>query len=298
MSSNIKHSKFKNTYLMYEFLVRQVMSDVMFGKTRLTESKAFGIINKYFNNKSALAEELRIYNAMINSKFNQVGKTGADFSANYLINECLKRHESLSQKELRTSKYNLVKEIKESYDIEKLFSTPVPTYREGATVYALLEANRIKSPVDKARFSGLIFEHITKPKKIVENTNFKADVFKNASKDEVNLAFNILVKNFNKTHGSVLTENQKKLIQDYVYSTTNESNWINEHFTKARLLLNKKIKSLTGETKQDKQVVKLKLQECESKLSRMSKEKNIHNQDLILNKIMAVYSLIEMVDNV
>ena len=51
---NVKHSKFKNTGLLFELLVRQVASDVMNG----LDSKALKLINRHFRSQSQLTKEL------------------------------------------------------------------------------------------------------------------------------------------------------------------------------------------------------------------------------------------------
>ncbi len=56
----IKHSKFKNTGILFELLVRQIASDTVSNK----DSAAIGIVRKYFN-KSELAKEYKLYQALI-----------------------------------------------------------------------------------------------------------------------------------------------------------------------------------------------------------------------------------------
>ena len=53
----IKHSKVKNTGIIFELLVRQVASDTMNNK----DSKALRVIKKHFKNNSELAQELKLY---------------------------------------------------------------------------------------------------------------------------------------------------------------------------------------------------------------------------------------------
>ena len=61
----IKHSKFKNTGLIFELLVRQVASDTM----NNNNSKALNVIKKHFNSKTELSKELKLYRSMTMEKF-------------------------------------------------------------------------------------------------------------------------------------------------------------------------------------------------------------------------------------
>ena len=47
MSQKIKHSKIKNTGLLFEILTRQVTADILNNK----ESKSVDLLKKYFNEK-------------------------------------------------------------------------------------------------------------------------------------------------------------------------------------------------------------------------------------------------------
>ena len=52
----IKHSKFKNTGLIYELLVKQIAADTL----SKNESAAVGILKKYFGGNTVIAKELKL----------------------------------------------------------------------------------------------------------------------------------------------------------------------------------------------------------------------------------------------
>ena len=56
----IKHSKYKNTGILFELLVRQITSDTLSGK----DSKATNILKKYFN-KTELGREYKLYESLL-----------------------------------------------------------------------------------------------------------------------------------------------------------------------------------------------------------------------------------------
>jgi hypothetical protein len=68
---NIKHSKFKNTGFIFELLVRQITSEIMSGNTN---SKAEKILKEFFSSKKELSKELKLYQYLINEKYNSESK--------------------------------------------------------------------------------------------------------------------------------------------------------------------------------------------------------------------------------
>lgn len=278
----IKHSKYKNTYLLYEFLIRQATEESMSG-VEISESKAYSIIKKYFK-KGDLKKELVIYESLINPNLKDPR------SADYLVQEALEQFNKLSMQNLRSSKHNLVKEIKESYNIDKLFSTPVSEYKEAASVYMFLECARKEEIVEKVQYKTRIVEHLTKDKKPKEINVSK--IFENCSKDEIKLAYQLLVKRFNNILEGKLNKNQETFIRDYVYKTTNESEWIVEHLDTIKKEMKSKMSSL-DESKEEDQMLKIRLDEAYKKMKELSGKKIFGDSDYY--KIMKSYELIELI---
>ncbi len=59
----IKHSKYKNTGILFELLVRQITADTLSGK----ESKAIDLLKTYFV-KTELGREYKLYETITKSK--------------------------------------------------------------------------------------------------------------------------------------------------------------------------------------------------------------------------------------
>ena len=105
---NLKHSKFKNTGVLFELLVRQVASDTL----NNNDSKAIPMIKKYFAKSTELAKELNLYQTLVKEKFSKEDK------ANHLIDAVVTARTNLNQSILNRQKYNLIKEIKANYVLE------------------------------------------------------------------------------------------------------------------------------------------------------------------------------------
>jgi hypothetical protein len=128
--SKITHSKYKNTGILFELLVRQIASDTVSGK----DSAAIDLVKKYFS-KTELNKEYKTYQTLINTKLLTEGK------AESLINATLEMSSRLNRTALKREKYNLIKEIRTHYNIEEFFKSKINHYTQYAAVYNLIEAN-------------------------------------------------------------------------------------------------------------------------------------------------------------
>ena len=125
----IKHSKFKNTGILFELLVRQITADTLSGK----DSKATGILKNYFN-KTELGREYKLYDSLLKRTNLTEGK------AEVVINTILESSKQLNRSSLKRQKYNLINEIKKHYNLEEFFKTKLPNYKAQASIYTLIEA--------------------------------------------------------------------------------------------------------------------------------------------------------------
>ena len=150
----IKHSKFKNTGILFELLVRQVASDTVSGK----DSSAVGLIKKYFS-KTELNKEYKLYQTLVNSTVVTEGK------AESLINATIELSSRLNRSTLRKEKYNLIKEIREKYDIDEFFKAKINNYSQYAAAYNLIEAHNSTEfiePSDVVENKVTLLEHISR----------------------------------------------------------------------------------------------------------------------------------------
>jgi hypothetical protein len=282
----IKHSKFQNTYLVYQFLVRKTTEDAMAG-VPIKESKAFKIIHKHFS-KGILRDEFSVYTALLETQ------VPSRYGAETLITDSLKIHSEISTTQLKKARYSLIKDIKESYDIEKLFSTRVDDYKNIASAYILLEANTRRVIPTKAKFMSMFVESVTRPKLGVSKATPLMSVINKTDATDRKLMIGILTEEFNQQFSHTLNEDQKKFIRDFIMSNTDESNWFNEHVVKIKSTTKKRINEIQKKTQtEDNKVLCIKLTECVKRLDSLLKKK-IHNHDDHV-KVMNFYKLLEYV---
>ena len=272
----VKHSKYKNTGILFELLTRQLTADTIAG----SNPKALHIIKKYFNGDSTLLKEYKIYHTFMGKKYKE------DNKATMLINSLIEAHRKLNKGQLKREKYNLIKEIKETYDINNFFKAKISNYKVMASIFNLLENNNA-SPLSIVNSKVTLLEHITgktlsnKPKK-----NVVMEDYAKYDKDTRLLTYKVLLEKFNDKY-SGLGENQKTLLKEYVNSVTNSpilKTFINKEIKEVK-------KAITGYSKKVKdKAVAIKLTETKNMIKPLCKKSSV-NDDNVIN-LLNYYELV------
>jgi hypothetical protein len=212
-------------------------------------SKAAHMIKQRFNERTELGKELALYNIIINKKFN------SDKKADYFINEVISERKKLSSSVLKREKYNLIKEIKDCYDLQNFLSSKVRNYSAYASIYKLFEYNNI-SPVEKTESHFNLVEHVTTSNK----TNIESSLSAALPKDEDLriITYRTLLEKFNAKHSN-LNYPQKSLLRAYINNVSNV-NSLKEYITVVIPVIKKELKQHSN--KLTDKVVKIKLAEA------------------------------------
>jgi hypothetical protein len=152
---SLKHSKFKNTGVLFELLVRQVASDTL----NNIDSNALPLIKKYFAKSTELAKELNLYQTLVKEQFVKEEKASA------LIDAVVSARKSLNNSILNRQKYALIKEIKNNYVLEDFFKSKVNNYKVLASAYKLFEFTAADSPLEIVNNKYTLVEHLTRSSK-------------------------------------------------------------------------------------------------------------------------------------
>jgi len=282
----IKHSKFKNTGFLFELLTRQITLEILNG----SEEKAKEIIREFYGKGTQLSKELRLFNLIINEKYNSESK------AEKFIDVVLEAHTKLDYKKLQREKYNLIKSIKENFEINNFLSSPVTNYKILASIHKLFEGkkNDILDIKDVFDSKLTLVEHIStsselslkvKEDKLVEE-------YKKQEKDLRLLTYKILVETFNKKY-TTLDKSQKGLLREYINNVTNTSKF-NEYFESELIKTITELHSMYKGMK-DK-ITKIKLRETINVLKKQKIGKKIN--DTQVSALMMSYELIKEIKNV
>ena len=270
----IKHSKYKNTGILFELLTRQITSDTISGG----DNKALTILKKYFNSKSELLKEYKIYNALSTKKYKDENK------ATILVDTLIEAHSKLNKSQLRREKYNLIKELKSTYDINNFFKAKITNYKIMASIFNITE-NKDASPLSIVDTKVKLVEHITKTDKSIK----KSIVVENYNKQDKNtrlLTQKILLEKFNEKYKG-LGENQKTLLQEYVNAVSDSpalKTYINSEIKKVKKQLTKYSSKVTDD------VIKIKLNETKNLIKPLCKKSFVHDDNV--SNLLNYYELV------
>tara|TARA_R110000868_G_scaffold354932_3_gene616179 strand:- start:1317 stop:2180 length:864 start_codon:yes stop_codon:yes gene_type:complete len=275
------HSKIKNTIILFELLTRQIASDTIQGKDN---SPAIKIIKEYFNGSTYLAKELALYQSLIKENYKTNEK------ANYLISAVTKARKELNLEKLRLEKYNLIKEIKSNYDLESFFKTSLNDYKLYASIYRIFEGSISVNPKELVDSRFTIVEHIVhkrKPKLQEDSTQKLINEYTKQDEDVRLLAYRLLVDKFNDKYKG-LSEKQKGLLKEYINNISNTTTLKTFVITEAASL-KKDLSKITTKTKDP--VIKIKLKEVVSMLSKYGNLKTINENNIL--SLLLYYELLK-----
>ena len=273
--SKFRHSKLRNAGLLFEFLLRQVTVDVL---NKKKDSPAIKIIKKQFNEHTEIGKELALYNLIVTKKFK------SDKKADFFLSEVLRQRGKLNNSVLRREKYNIIKSIKEHYDINKLFSSGVPNYKVYASTYKLFEGISELNADEKTESYFIILENVT------TLSDKKTDTFiheEMKDKDLRILSYKALLEKFNKKYTN-LSEAQKQVLKEYISNianTNNFSSFVENQIPILKDKLNKKVNKI-----KDK-VLKIKLQEAVNCVDKFCLNESKQTDDNSVVQLLRYYEL-------
>jgi hypothetical protein len=281
---NIKHSKFKNTGFIFELLVRQITSEIMSGTTN---SKAEKILKEYFSAKKELSKELKLYQYLINERYNSESK------AQKFVETVCEARKRLDEQKLTKEKYNLIKEIKEIYNIDDFIKSPISNYKNLASIYKVFEATITKEsfePKDIVNSKFTIVENILNSS--IENKDKKVndrvlEEYRKQDEEVRMLSYKMLVENFNSKYNN-LSAGQKNLLKEYI-NNINNTGKLKEYVNNEVNTLSEGLK-LVGSKINDK-VTKIKLAETISNIKKIKTVKRLRESHL--SALMMSYELLK-----
>lgn len=282
----IKHSKYKNTGLIFELLVRQIASDTIYKK----ESPAVSILKKYYSDKTVLGKEYKLYEFV--EKQTKLNPTKAET----VLTTVLEMSKRLNQDKLKSTKYDLIKEIKASYDLDEFFTIKVNNYKTHAALYCLMEiamCNDLIDPQAIVENKTTILEHLTGVS--IQQSAVRDNLIEEYSKYDKDLrllTYKILLEKFNKRYVNLLPE-QKNILRQFIQSVSSSKklyNFVNEEMVKIKSTLEENHDRVVD------QIIKIKLQEVIKSIKPVDKSEKITDSHLV--SLMQYYDLVSELQSV
>ena len=276
--TKIKHSKYKNTGILFELLVRQITADTLKGD----DSPAIGLLKKYFV-KSELGREYKLYEAILKSKV--VNESRATMFVNTALDNSIKFNKS----GLKRQKYNLINEIKNHYDLNTFFGAKIKDYKELAALYTLIEGVSNDKDVDTKQLVEnkiTLIEFLTNDKVSTTQKDLVMEEYATYDKDTRILTQKIMLERFNDKHNN-LTKDQKQVLKEFINSvdsTPGLRKFYNQKITELKNTLNIEAKSIKDKA------TKIKITEISKFLTELNKTDNFNNDNLV--DLLQYYDLV------
>ena len=284
MSSKTKHSKIRNTGILFELLTRQITVDVLNNDKK---GSAANILKEFFNKNTQLGKEYELYRVLTVENYKSETK------ANHLVDAVIKARQKLNESSLKREKYNLIKEIKKNYNVNDFFMARIPNYKVNASIYKLFSIKEPTNPKVETESRFTIIENITR-KSI--SAKKKEDVvvegYKKQEKDLRLLAYGILVEKFNKKY-STLSKTQRNLLKEYINNISN-TNSLKEFIETETIKVKKELQSHLP--KVSDKVTKIKLKEAINQAETLMKGRIVEDKQVVT--LMRYYQLVKELKNV
>jgi hypothetical protein len=263
----LRHSKYKNTGILFELLVRKLTSETLSSNKSVTVD----IIKKYFGRATELSKELNLYNSLIKEQFK------SEAHALDYIRTVKAAYNNLNQSILKRQRYNLVKEISEKFVFTDMAKTHISNYKVLASINMLFEHDEIEYPKQLLECKLVIVDHVLLTEKVKPTADPLMEAFESQPKDIRLLSYKLLVDKFNDKY-SVLDESQKQLLNKYIVNvndTTALKEYIQTIIPKIKKDLAIQSKTITD------QVTKIKVQKLSEMLCNVETMKTIKESHVL-----------------
>jgi hypothetical protein len=263
----LKHSKYKNTGILFEMLVRKLTSETLSSN----KSDTIDIIKNHFGRNTELSKELQLYNSLLKEQFR------SEAHALDYIRTVKATHSKLNQSALKRQRYNLVKEISEKFVFENMSKIHISNYKVLASINMLFEHEETDNPKQIMECKNVIIDNGLITERVTVKKDPVIEKFESQPKEIRLLTYKLLVDKFNEKY-SGLDESQKRLLNKYV-TNVNDTATLKEY---VRTIIPSIKKQLAESAKTvDDKVVKIKVQKLSEMLCNVENLKTIKESHIL-----------------
>jgi hypothetical protein len=275
----IKHSKYKNTGLIFELLVKQIAADTLSRQ----DSPAVKVLKKFYTGKSSLVREFRLYEYILKNK------GVSQMKGETILSTITEISRKIDRTTIKKQKYELIAEIKNSYDLDEFFSMKVRDYKPLAALYCLMEAQTtdLVDPQFIVNNKTTLLEHLTSSEQSEENIkDTLIEEYAKYDKDLRLLTYKILLEKFNGAYSNLLPE-QKNILREFINASESQvklRNLINEELTKVSTAVNE----LKDRVSDD--IARIKLDEVAKNITPISNKTKVVDNHIV--NLLQYYELV------
>ena len=282
----MRHSKFRNTGILFELLTKQVTADIISGRDT---SAAKDLLHKYFRETSELGREWQLYSTLLNEKIKD------EPHAERYVTVILEARKKLNGRKLSLLKFDLIKEIKDAYPIEEMLKAPVRNYRVLASIFKVFEdvvSSECKFDVKEVyQAKNCIVEHIVDKHKIQHSEDELINYYQTQTEDIRLLTYKLLCEKFNEKYASALDDDQKSVLREYICNVANTNNF--DVFVKQKVAEIKRSLTEAIDRIKDSDVMRIKIREIVNQLDKINPGKIVKDNHVMV--LMLSYELLKEV---
>jgi hypothetical protein len=208
-----------------------------------------------------------------------------------VISTLIESSKGLNRSILKRQKYNLIKEIKNHYDLEEFFKTKLSNYKAQAALFTLLEvynSENLSNPNQIIENKTVLLEYLTNSN--IDKEEVKENIleeFRNQDKDIRILAYRVLLEKFNNKYAN-LNLNQKNVLKEFINgvdSTPKLKEFYNTRINEIKAILFDLNKKVTDKA------IQIKINEVINILPSLGKNDKVNDDHLI--NLLQYYQLVE-----
>ena len=275
MQKRMRHSKFRNTGILFELLTRQVTADIIAGRETST---AKDILHKYFRESTELGKEWQLYNTLLSEKIK------GDAQSERLLSIVVEARKKLNDRKLTQEKYELIKEVKGAYPIDEMLKAPVRNYRLLASIYKTFEdgvSDDLRFDVKEVfQAKNCIVEHISDKPRVTQTEDELINYYQIQTEDIRLLTYKLLCEKFNEKYASVLDDGQKAVLREYICNVANTNNF--DVFVRQKVAEIKKSLNEVVDKIKDSDVMKIKIREVVNQLDKINPGKIVKDNHVMV----------------
>ena len=195
----------------------------------------------------------------------------------------LKHVKNINETQLKREKYNLIKEIKNRFDIEEFFKSRVTDYKTQASIYNIFEHSEADDPGVYIRNKFIISEHVQQKK----SKSAAKPSLMSEDKDIRILASKIVIDKFNEKYSKTLNGKQKTILREFINNVTN-SEKLKKYVVTETKNIQRELNDL--KTSVTSKVIRIKINEVTKLLSQLQKKHIVEDKDVLT--MLRYYELI------
>ena len=204
------HNKKRNVGIIYEQLILTVSKGIVENNHDIA-AKAKNIIKKYFKPGTELYKEHKLFQALIKPEINDASLATA------ILGEAKKASRAHDFSKLNREKSLMIRDINLTFG-KSFYKIKIKEYKDLATVQTLINDWRSES-----KNMERLVEYENKVHKILTKEKTSQVISEHQAPEINNLVVKIMTEKFNSRYGNKLTELQRTLIKQYVFTNTSPS---------------------------------------------------------------------------